>query len=171
MVNWSWRAGFQLSLFCYIFVNEDEAPFHWQIRRDGTMLLLLVILERKPLIYWLFERGGTILLINLGGGWWTCIVHVQLNCWKWAGVSFYIWSMLYLEDWSSSYFIGLTFYSAWNLNTIAYIHCYGACALAQFLESVANWPENPHSKPQPQNINLQPSRWTFPGRNVLLSNI
>ena len=101
VVNWSWRAGCIFFLFFKLF--NEEALCHWQIRRDGT--IYLVILERKPLIYWQFERGGTILL----GKFRKRLVDLYCSCpikLLEVGWSLILWPMLYLEGWLSSDFIG-----------------------------------------------------------------
>ena len=69
--------------------SETEAPF---------LLAFIGYLKEEAPFYW----------VNLGGGWWTCFDDVQLNMLE-VGWSFILWSMLSLEGWSSSYFIGVTY--------------------------------------------------------------
>ena len=88
LVGWLYN----LSLFIPFF--NEEAPLYKQYGRGGIILLL--ILKRRP------HFIGLI----FGGGWLS--VFMSKNMLE-VGLSLTLWSMFYLEGWSSrsSYFIGV----------------------------------------------------------------
>ena len=91
-------------LILYALFNE-EAPFYWQFGRGGT--ILLVILERRPFFISYLSEEAPFCWANLGGGWGS-ILFMSKTMLE-VGWSFILWSMLYMEGWSSrsSYFLSV----------------------------------------------------------------
>ena len=92
-------------LIFYAFFRE-EAPFYRQFGRGGT--ILLVIWERRYHFIGNLREEELFYWVNLGGGWWSFFLFMSKTILDFSW-SFILWSMLYLEGWSSrsSYFIGV----------------------------------------------------------------
>ena len=94
VVNWSWL----YIIFIAITLFHEEAPI-----REGGHHFIGNYGEEAP-FYWLFQRGGTILLVNLGGGWWSFLYLCPKLCWrlarqsKWLTWCIMLWSPLYLNN-------------------------------------------------------------------------
>ena len=105
-VNWSWRTGCIFFYCLYPFSLGGSTLYAiWEWRHRYHFISNFG--EETP-FYWLFQRGGTIFWVNFGGGWWSFFLFMSKTVLE-VGYSFILWSMLYLEGWSSrsSYFIGV----------------------------------------------------------------